>query len=120
MGGLIFHGLVSLTAAAHAFVWPGLTALTLVLLIAAWAIVTGVVEIVTAIELRKLITGEWRLILAGLLSVVFGVAIVAFPAAGALAVVWWIGAVAIVLGALLIALAFWLRRLELGSAGRAA
>ena len=74
------------------------------MLIAAWAMVTGVMEIAAAIQLRKHIKGEWLLALAGVASVIFGIALVINPRAGALAVVWLIGAYSIVFGALLIAL----------------
>jgi hypothetical protein len=74
--------------------------------IAVWAIVTGLLEIAAAIELRKEITGEWLLALAGIFSVLFGAAIMVWPTAGVLAVLWWIGAWAIVFGVLLITLGF--------------
>lgn len=111
-GSLVFDGIVSLAAGVLAFVWPGITALTLVLLIAAWAIVTGVFEIVTAIRLRKTLSNEWLLVLAGLVAIVFGIAMLVQPAVGALALVWWIGSFAIVFGLLLIGLSFRLRRWE--------
>lgn len=109
-GGLIFHGLISIAAGVLAFVWPGITALGLLFLIAAWAIVTGIMEVVAAIELRKVITHEWLMILSGIVSVLFGVAILLRPAAGALALVWWIGSFAIIFGILLMALSFRVRR----------
>jgi uncharacterized membrane protein HdeD (DUF308 family) len=81
----------------------------LLYLIAFWAVVTGVFEIVAAIRLRKEIRGEWLLALSGALSVLFGVALIVSPGTGALAVVWLIGVYAIVFGALMIALALRLR-----------
>jgi uncharacterized membrane protein HdeD (DUF308 family) len=101
---LLLEGILSVIAGFVAFVIPGITALVLLILIASWAIVTGVFEIVAAIQMRKYITGEWLLALAGVASIIFGLALFFNPVAGALAVVWLIGAYAIVFGALLIAL----------------
>ncbi len=109
-GALIFTGILSIAAGVLAFVWPGITALSLVLLIAAWAIVNGVFEIATAIRLRRVIAHEWLLVLAGVLSVLLGIVIMLQPGAGALALVWWIGGFAIAFGVLLVALAFRVRR----------
>jgi len=107
---MIFTGLISIAAGVLAFIWPGLTALSLVLLIAAWAIVSGIFEIATAIRLRRVIQHEWLLALGGVLSIVLGVVISLQPDAGALALLWWIGGFAIVFGVLLVALAFRVRR----------
>jgi len=110
---LLLEGIVSVAAGVVTFVLPGLTALTLVYVIAAWAVVTGVLEIVAAVRLRNQVTGEWRLVLGGVLSIVFGILMMLAPGAGALALVLWIGAYALVFGALLLALAFRLRRAHL-------
>lgn len=109
---LLLAGTLSVIAGVLTFILPGITALFLLYLIAAWAIVTGVLAIATAIRLRKEITGEWLMALSGILSVLFGLLLVAFPGAGALAVIFWIGAYALVTGALLLALAFRLKSLE--------
>jgi uncharacterized membrane protein HdeD (DUF308 family) len=108
-GMLIVEALLSLVVGVVALVWPGITALSLLFLIAAWAVVTGILEIVSAIQLRKVINNEWLLGLSGLASVIFGVILAVQPGAGALALIWVIAAYAIVYGVLLIALGFRLR-----------
>jgi len=105
-------GILGVIVGVFTFIYPGITAVALLYLIAAWAIVRGVFEIVTAIQLRKEISNEWMLIIAGILSVLFGVALVAKPAAGALAVVWIIGGYAFIFGLMIIVLAFRLRGLS--------
>jgi uncharacterized membrane protein HdeD (DUF308 family) len=109
-GSLILGGLLGILAGLLAFVMPAITALGLIILIAAWAMVTGILEIVAALKLRKEINNEWLLILVGILSLVFGVLLLLQPAAGALVLIWWIGAYALVLGILLFVLAFRMRR----------
>ena len=106
---LLIGGIAGIAVGAITAFMPGITALVLLYFIAAWAIITGAAGIVAAIRLRKVITGEWLLALTGALSVAFGILLVVFPVAGALAVVLWIGAYATVLGILLILLAFRLR-----------
>jgi len=81
----------------------------LLLIISAWSIVTGVVEVVMAIRLREQITGELWLALAGILSIVFGVLLFLFPTSGAITIVWIIGAFAIVFGITMIILGWRLR-----------
>jgi uncharacterized membrane protein HdeD (DUF308 family) len=110
VGWLVLEGVAGVLAAIGAVVWPGITALVLLYLIAAWALVTGVAEILTAIRLRREIEGEWLMILSGALSILFGVLAFLFPSAGALAVVWLIGAYAIAFGVVMAILAFRLRR----------
>lgn len=110
--GVLLAGLAGIAAGVIAFRWPGLTALALLYLIAAWAILRGVFEIVAAIHLRREIANEWLLGLSGLASIVLGAVLLAWPAVGVLAVLWWIAAFAIVFGALTIALGFRLRGLR--------
>jgi uncharacterized membrane protein HdeD (DUF308 family) len=107
----LLEGLAGLGAGVLSFAWPGVTALALLYLIAAWAIVTGVVEVIAAIDLRQQIPNEWALGLSGVLSVIFGALVAVQPDAGALAVVWIVGAYAILFGITLIALAFRMRSL---------
>jgi len=121
VGSLIFGGLLGILAGLLAFVMPGITALGLLILIAAWAIVTGIMELVAAVKLRKIINNEWLLVLAGIASVVFGVLLLFQPAAGALVLIWWIGAWALLSGILLMILAFrmrnWKGLIAVGTAG---
>jgi uncharacterized membrane protein HdeD (DUF308 family) len=106
---LILGGLLGIAAGVVTLLWPAMTAVALLVVIAVWAVVTGLATIVAAIRLRKEITGEWRLILSGVLSLMLGVILFAAPLAGALAMALWIGAYAVVDGALLIGLGFQLR-----------
>jgi uncharacterized membrane protein HdeD (DUF308 family) len=107
----LLEGLAGIGAGVLSFVVPGITALALLYLIATWAIITGIVEIVAAIDLRKQIQNEWLLGLAGTLSIIFGIVVVFEPDAGALAVVWTVGAYALLFGITLIVLAFRVRAL---------
>jgi len=106
---MLLLGVVGVIAGILAFVWPGATAFSLLVLMASWAIITGILEIVAAIQLRKVVTGEWLMVLGGLASIVIGALILMNPAAGALAVVWIIGSYAIFYGLLFIVLGIKLR-----------
>ena len=115
----VIEGLVGIAAAVVTILWPAITALALVYIIAAWALITGGFEIAAAIRLRKYITGEWLLILGGIASIIFGGLLVIFPLAGALAIAIWLGVYALVFGAILVGLGIRLRTfsksLEFGS-----
>jgi uncharacterized membrane protein HdeD (DUF308 family) len=102
-------GLIGIGAGAATFMWPGLTAITLIFIIGYWAILIGVFQIAAAIRFRKAIDNEWLLGLSGLLSIAFGLLLIIRPGEGALALVWLIGGYAIVFGVLLIALALRVR-----------
>jgi len=105
-------GLVSIAAGVVAIAWPGISAVALVWVIAFWAILNGFFQVLTAIEIRKEVEGEWVLFLAGVLAILFGVILLFRPGAGALAVLWLIGTFAILLGILMIILSFKLKGLQ--------
>jgi uncharacterized membrane protein HdeD (DUF308 family) len=107
---LVIVGLLGIAAGLLTFLMPGLSALVLLFFIAGWAIATGVFQIIGAIQLRKEIDNEWLLILGGIISVLFGIGVMLAPGAGALALVWVIGTYAVIIGVLLVALAFRLKK----------
>lgn len=108
-GVLVLEGIAGIVASVVTILWPGITAFALVVLIAAWALVTGAFEIAASIRLRKYISGEWLLALSGIASIIFGFLMIAFPLAGALAIAYMVGIYALVFGVLLLALGFRLR-----------
>lgn len=113
-GLLLFEGILGIAVAVLWVVWPARMSLAFLYVLGAWAVVTGILEIGSAIRLRKIIQHEWLLALTGVLSIVFGVIVFRQPQAGALALVWVIGAYAIVFGAMMIGLGVRLRRLTHG------
>lgn len=104
-------GLLGLAAGVLVLVWPALTVLALATFAGVWAVVTGVAEIVAAIRLRKQITGEAFLIVAGLVAVVAGVLVLVHPIAGVFGIAILLGCYALLHGIVLVVLAFRLRRL---------
>jgi uncharacterized membrane protein HdeD (DUF308 family) len=106
---MLLEGLVGIAAGAIAIFWPGIGALALTYLVAAWALVTGAFEIAAAIRLRKVISGEWLLLIAGLLSIVLAVLVALYPGTGALLLVWWLGVYAFAYGVVSLVLALRLR-----------
>ena len=110
--GMLLAGWGSIVVGVITFLWPGLTALALLYFIAGWAVVRGVFEIIAAVQLRKEIENEWLLGLSGLLSIVLGLFLMVAPGAGILALLWWVGATAIVFGALTIILGFRLKGIK--------
>ncbi|MBB1595778.1 HdeD family acid-resistance protein [Achromobacter sp. UMC46] len=99
---LIIVGLLGVAAGIVTFLWPGLTALLLLYIIAFWALAAGVFQVIAAIRFRKEIRNEWLLGLSGVVSILFGAMLVVQPGAGALALVWVIGIYAVFFGILLL------------------
>ncbi|WP_018657137.1 HdeD family acid-resistance protein [Actinomadura flavalba] len=108
-GWLAVSGIAGVLLGIAALAWPAITGFALLMLIAAWAIVTGVMEIIAAVALRREIEGEWLYAVTGAVSVLFGVLLFVWPASGAVALIWMIGLFAILFGALLIGAAFRVR-----------
>jgi uncharacterized membrane protein HdeD (DUF308 family) len=107
-GWLVLEGVVDLLAGAIALVWPLITILAFVLLLAAWAVVSGVSLTTAAFRLHAS-HGRWLMVLSGVVSVAWGILLAIWPIVGAVVLTWWIGAYAIVFGVLLLILAFRLR-----------
>jgi uncharacterized membrane protein HdeD (DUF308 family) len=105
---LIFEGVVDLIAGAVAVIWPLITILAFVLLLAAWAIVSGGLLVAAAIRLQ-VSHGRWLMTLAGVVSVVWGILLAIWPVVGAVVLTWWMGGYAFVFGVVLLFLAFRLR-----------
>jgi uncharacterized membrane protein HdeD (DUF308 family) len=112
-GLLVIEGVIGIIAGIVSFVHPAATALALVYLVAAWAILTGILEIAAAVRLRKAIAGEWALGALGVVSVLLGIGLLAAPRAALITIVWMIGAYALLFGLGLLSLAWRLRRLNL-------
>ncbi len=107
---LVLGGLVGIAVGLFTFFRPGITAIGLFAAVAAWSIARGILEIVVAIELRKRMKGELWLVLGGIASILFGVLMIALPAAGVLALAWLIAVYALTFGVIMLALSFRLRR----------
>jgi uncharacterized membrane protein HdeD (DUF308 family) len=108
----VLEGVVGIAAGVIAIVLLEFAVTALILIIAAWSVVTGILEIVLAIRLRRVIEGEVWMGLAGVASILFGVLLVVFPAAGALSLVWLIGAFALAFGVFQIGLGWRLRGID--------
>jgi uncharacterized membrane protein HdeD (DUF308 family) len=107
-GWLLVNGLLGIAVGVMAMLWPGITVLAFVFMVAAWALLSGGLMLGAAIGL-KVNHGRWLLVLGGILSMLYGVLLFATPLIGALVLTWWIGAQALVFGVILIVLAFRLR-----------
>lgn len=109
---LVAIGILGIITGAITLLWPGITALVLAIFIGAWALAHGILEIAAAFTARREIGVEWWLVAAGVLSVLFGVLVLMTPGAGALALIWTIGAYSLAFGALLIGCSLRLRKLS--------
>jgi uncharacterized membrane protein HdeD (DUF308 family) len=107
-GYLALEGLVNIAAAALAVLWPAITVVAFVLLIAFWAILTGILELAAAFRL-EIDDGRWWLVFGGLVSVVYGALLIVAPMIGAVVLTWWLAAYALLFGVSLLVLAFSLR-----------
>ena len=116
-GWLVAHGVLGVAAGLVAFIWPDITGLVLLFVIAIWAFLSGLAKLVTAVQLRRELRHEWVLGAVGVLSMGFAVLLVVTPGAGVLVITWLIGWYAVILGLALMALAWEVRR-ELPSATR--
>jgi uncharacterized membrane protein HdeD (DUF308 family) len=107
-GLLVLEGVVDIIAGVVAFLWPGITVIAFVLIVAAWAIVSGGLMLGAAIRL-KIDHGRWWLAFGGIVSLIYGALLIVAPLIGALVMTWWLGAYALVFGIALLVLAFKLR-----------
>ena len=114
---LILAGILNILVGIIAFLMPGLTFLFFVTLMAVWSLITGVLMIVAAFKLNATYGRGW-LIFSGVISVLFGIALLGAPLIGAVVLTWWLGAYALVFGISLLVLAFKLkgRKDEMGGA----
>ena len=114
-GLLVLEGLINIATAAVAFFWPGITVVAFILLVAVWALLSGVTMIWAAIRL-EFADGRGWLVFGGIVSVIYGVLLIVVPMIGALVLTWWLGAYALVFGVSLLVLAFRLRDRQGGGA----
>lgn len=107
---LLLEGVVGIAAGIFAALYPGIAVVTLALLLGAWAIVTGILAIASALSARQHVPNEWLWVLSGVVSVIFGFAIFWSPTFGLFALLWMVSFYAILAGIIMIGLAFRLRR----------
>ena len=103
------QGLLGIAVAIFTFIWPGLTLLALLVIVAAWAVATGILEIVASIAFRRVVADEWLLALSGIISILFGAVLLALPQVGLIGIAWALGAYAMASGIVLTALGVRLR-----------
>jgi uncharacterized membrane protein HdeD (DUF308 family) len=107
-GLLLLEGVVDIAVAAIAVLWPGITVVAFVLLVAFWAILTGALMLAAAFRL-EIEDGRWWLVFGGVVSLLYGALLIVAPMIGAVVLTWWLGAYALVFGVSLLVLAFRLR-----------
>lgn len=105
---LLLNGILGIAAGAVAILWPGITVLAFVILVAVWALISGTFMLISAFRL-KIDHGRVWLAIGGIASIVFGILLVISPLIGALVLTFWTGAHALVLGGTLLILAYKLR-----------
>lgn len=109
-GWMLVEGIFGVAAGVIALLWPGIGAMALTLLVAGWALATGALEVAAAVRLRKIMRGEWLLMVAGILSIILALLIAFRPTMGAVVLIWWLGAYLLAYGALALAFAIKVRR----------
>jgi uncharacterized membrane protein HdeD (DUF308 family) len=107
-GLLVLEGVADIAIGVIAFLWPGLTAVAFVFMIGVWSLVTGILELVAAFKLNPAFGRGW-LIFGGIVSILFGIALLMAPVLGLVVLTWWIGAYALIFGITFIVLAFKLK-----------
>lgn len=107
---VLLWGLTGVVVGVLTAINPAITALVLTIYIGVWALMTGVLQIIAALRLRKEIQGEWVLVLGGLLSVVFGIFVLMQPGAGMMAMLWVLATYAVIFGVLMVILAFKIKK----------
>lgn len=117
-GMLLFEGLLDIVMGAVAFLFPVSAVLAFVLVTAAWALITGALMTGSAFKLTRE-HGRWWMLLSGIVSILFGIALVISPLIGAVVLTWWLGGYAIAFGVLLLVLAFRLRSRRAGGTAHA-
>lgn len=105
----LLEGILNIGIGVIALIWPEVTSLVLIYIIASWAVITGILEIAAAVRLRDEIENEWVMGLGGFVSMVLGILLFLQPAAGGLAIIWIMAGYALIFGVLLVVLGFRLR-----------
>jgi uncharacterized membrane protein HdeD (DUF308 family) len=107
-GALLLEGILNILIGIVVFLWPGPALVALIYLIAIWAVVSGIAMIAAGIALIRH-SGEWLLVLSGIISVLLGIVLFVQPAAGVVALSWWLGFYALLFGIVLLSAAFRIR-----------